>query len=79
MSWCESHQVDYVLGLARNSRLEAALGGNWNKPGNNGPRQATGFAASKTFATRRETAGAASDPWWARPSIWTREPTRALS
>jgi hypothetical protein len=25
MSWCESHQVDYVLGLARNSRLEAAL------------------------------------------------------
>ena len=25
MNWCELHQVDYVLGLARNSRLEAAL------------------------------------------------------
>jgi hypothetical protein len=25
MSWCESHQVDYVLGLARNCRLEQAL------------------------------------------------------
>jgi hypothetical protein len=25
MSWCESHQVDYVLGLARNRRLERAL------------------------------------------------------
>lgn len=25
MSWCESHGVDYVLGLARNSRLQTAL------------------------------------------------------
>lgn len=25
MSWCESHQVDYVLGLARNARLERML------------------------------------------------------
>jgi hypothetical protein len=32
MSWCESHQVEYVLGLARNSRLEEALRGNWSKP-----------------------------------------------
>jgi len=27
MSWCESHGVDFVLGLARNSRLQQALGG----------------------------------------------------
>jgi hypothetical protein len=25
MAWCEANQVDYVLGLARNKRLEAAL------------------------------------------------------
>lgn len=25
MAWCEANQVDYVLGLARNRRLEAAL------------------------------------------------------
>ena len=25
MSWCESHDVDYVLGLARNSRLQRAI------------------------------------------------------
>lgn len=25
MSWCEAHAVDYVLGLARNSRLEAEI------------------------------------------------------
>lgn len=25
MSWCEEHRVDYVLGLARNSRLEGIL------------------------------------------------------
>jgi hypothetical protein len=27
MSWCESHSVDFVLGLARNARLQRALGG----------------------------------------------------
>lgn len=26
MSWCESHQVKYVLGLARNKRLQRAVG-----------------------------------------------------
>jgi len=26
MSWCEQHAVDYVFGLARNSRLERAIG-----------------------------------------------------
>jgi len=25
MTWCEAHDVDYVLGLARNARLEAAV------------------------------------------------------
>jgi hypothetical protein len=25
MTWCEAHEVDYVLGLARNARLEAAI------------------------------------------------------
>jgi hypothetical protein len=25
MTWCETHDVDYVLGLARNARLEAAV------------------------------------------------------
>lgn len=27
MSWCEANQVDYVLGLAKNSRLKAAIEG----------------------------------------------------
>ena len=27
MQWCEQHQVDYVFGLARNSRLEAEVAG----------------------------------------------------
>lgn len=26
MSWCESHPVDYVLGLAKNERLKAEIG-----------------------------------------------------
>lgn len=27
MSWCEDHSVDYIFGLARNARLQRALGG----------------------------------------------------
>jgi hypothetical protein len=27
MAWCEQHEVDYVFGLARNARLQRALGG----------------------------------------------------
>ena len=27
MSWCEAHGVDYIFGLARNARLQRALGG----------------------------------------------------
>ena len=27
MAWCEEHSVDYVFGLARNARLQRALGG----------------------------------------------------
>ncbi len=27
MKWCEAHEVDYVFGLARNSRLEAEISG----------------------------------------------------
>jgi hypothetical protein len=27
MKWCEQHEVDYIFGLARNSRLEAAISG----------------------------------------------------
>jgi hypothetical protein len=27
MAWCEQHGVDYILGLARNARLQRALGG----------------------------------------------------
>ncbi len=25
MKWCEEHEVDYIFGLARNSRLEAEI------------------------------------------------------
>jgi hypothetical protein len=27
MAWCEQHGVDFVFGLARNARLQRALGG----------------------------------------------------
>ena len=34
MSWCEANRVDYVFGLARNSRLEAALTDELRRPSN---------------------------------------------
>lgn len=40
MSWCETHQVDYVFGLARNKKLQRIIGGQmqeaiaeWNQTG----------------------------------------------
>ena len=42
-------QVDYVLGLARNS-AGGSLRGNWNKKGSSGRRRVKRFAVSKTFA-----------------------------
>ena len=58
MGWCEENRVDYVFGLARNRRLEAALG--------NRPRPRLCLASGKparetvTSAIARVTAGAAT-------------------
>jgi hypothetical protein len=79
MAWCEEQRVDYVFGLARNSRLvdEIAIDLAWAEA----EHQETGEPARRFkeffYATR--------DSWsrrrrvMARPSTWPRAPTRASS
>lgn len=43
MSWCESHQVDFILGLAKTRRLIAAIG--WELEQAKRQHQASGHAA----------------------------------
>lgn len=43
MSWCESHQVDFILGLAKTRRLVAAIG--WELEQAKRQHQASGHAA----------------------------------
>ena len=43
LGWCEQHQVDYLFGLARNSRLQEAITDNFNS-GGPGPRNTGGGA-----------------------------------
>jgi hypothetical protein len=69
MSWCESHQVDYVLGLARNSRLERALKVELARARRQWQQTGQGRAVSKTSVIRRGRAGAGGGGWWARPNI----------
>jgi hypothetical protein len=60
MSWCEQHRVDYVFGLARNARLEAAIA----------PELA------RAAATGRESGAAArlfKDFRWATRDSWSRK------
>ena len=78
MRWCEEHRVDYVFGLARNSRLEAALG----KQGAEARLPGLGQArpgVPVTSAIARVTAGAANGALSARPSTRRTVPILALS
>ena len=59
MGWCERNQVDYVLGLARNERLqEARSAGNFTKPGSTCRRRTSPPACFATLSIRRWRAGA---------------------
>ena len=67
MAWCEANRVDYMFGLARNDRLEQALTSEVITATIESLRTAGQRAASRTSATPRATAGAASAVSSARP------------
>jgi len=49
MSWCEKHGVDYVLGLARNARLERAIASEMEQARAESERTASRYRSYKDF------------------------------
>lgn len=76
MAWCERRGVDYVLGLAQNTRLVAMITDEQElaRQQFEATRQPARVFAELRYQTWKP--GAASGVWWPRRSTWPREPTR---
>ena len=59
MAWCEANRVDFLFGLARNERLQAAIAASWPLPRRKRSTRANRHAASRTLPGAPVTAGAA--------------------
>jgi hypothetical protein len=68
MAWCEANRVDYLLGLARNERLVAAISTELKAARQKPKRPESRRVGSLISAGPRWRVGAASGGWWARPS-----------
>ena len=79
MRWCEANRVDYVFGLARNSRLEAALGNQAVEAKRLCIASGRSARCSVTSGIARSTAGAGNGASSARPSTRRTAPILALS
>ena len=80
MAWCEANRVDYVFGLARNERLKQRSRPRWlHAQAAGGAAPASRPAASRTSASPRWTAGAATAASSARPNGPRARPIRASS
>jgi hypothetical protein len=80
MHWCEENTVEYVFGLARNSRLVRAIGAELQAAkveSQQTQRPARRFKELCCTAPAR--AGAAHGAWWPRPSRPEINPIRASS
>ena len=60
LAWCEAQGVEYVLGIAQNPRLKRSWLRSWSGPGRNASGRGRRRGCSRTSATGRWTAGAAS-------------------
>ena len=79
MAWCETHRVDYLLGLARNERLVRAIGQEPPRPRPRAWPRAGLRAASPTSLGAHWTAGAAHAGSSPKLNICPRGRTRASS
>ena len=80
MGWCEAHGVEYVVGLAKNSRLKAAIAEEMVEA--KVQYEATGQAARvfKDFRYRTRTSWSWSYcQMWCLASLVKRRPDRRLS
>ena len=79
MTWCEANRVDFLFGLARNSRLVDEIGAELVEAEAEARRPASPPAGSRTSAIRRSTAGRAAAAWSARRNGPTARPIRGSS
>ena len=76
MSYCEQNEkVDYVLGLAKNERLNKGIEAEMAQA-QQLQQQTRRRGCLKIFVIARAKAGRASGGWWARRNTWLKEPTR---
>ena len=79
MAWCEGSGIDYVFGLARNARLQRALGAELHAAALQSSRRGSRPDVSRSSATRRGAVGAERGAWSAKPSTPLASLTRASS
>ena len=69
MKWCEEQEVEYVLGLPKNSRLKKMIGEEMEQARQLHEVSGEAVRIFKELATARVIAGRASGVWWRRWSI----------
>ena len=79
MAWCENNAVDYLFGLARNSRLAEHIADALEQARGESSPPADPLGASRTSCGRRARAGTAGAGSWPRPSGRRARPTPASS
>jgi hypothetical protein len=76
LTWCEQNRVDYVVGMARNQRVEGLIDGRWSKPSSSSRprrirRKSPPESLSSSNIKHSNAPGASSAAWWPRPSTST--------
>jgi hypothetical protein len=72
MGWCDGHQVDYVIGLARNARLRSGSMRRWRKPKTCTGNPNSQPESSASSLIERTIPGAGRGVRLPKPSIWTK-------
>ena len=78
MAWCEANRVDYLLGLAKNERLKAAIEKQLAEAKAQYQETDTRPAYSMSSSIRRGKVAVVRGEWWPRPNTWKRERIRDL-
>jgi hypothetical protein len=79
MVWCENNGVDFLFGLAKNSRLVGEIEAELAAAQEQSQKTESRPAASRISLGGPATAGAVSGAWWPRRNGPAAKPTRALS
>ena len=79
MAWCEEHAVDYVFGLARNRRLQRAVGAELQQAASRHGQSGEPERVFKDFSYQTRKSWSRARRVVARPRCWARGRIRASS